>query len=124
MRLEAFIKKVLSSTPKSYAPPPEAVEEYKAAYAKWYEDLSVERKNALRIRRRRTKGTGYELYGFSYFLHIYLTVVSTYRFVSENFKDAVGNSMVEKTTSIAAKWKLVPIEEKQVCCLILGVNSF
>ena len=72
MTLETTFQIVLSFTPKSYGASPEAFKEYKASLDKWYETLSDEAKTALKIRRRRRKGTGFTLYAFSYFLLIYL----------------------------------------------------
>lgn len=86
MALEAPIKKCYPSIPKSYAAPPEAYEEYRASLKKWYEGLSDEAKMALKIQRRRTHGTGFALYGFSAYLSVFLTIVSTYR--SETFREA------------------------------------
>ena len=54
----------------------------------------------------------------------FLTCVSTYRYVSENYKNSEGNTMLEKIVNLSRSWKLVPDDEKKVCCLILGLISF
>ena len=117
---------MLTFTPKAYEAPPEAFAEYKDSLRKWYEGLSVEAKKALKIRRRRKHGTGFALYGFSYFLHIYMffrLIVSTYRFLSETFKDAKGDSLGVKVNDRSAVWKSFSPEKRAVCCLISGVYS-
>jgi hypothetical protein len=67
MVLEVLIKIVFSSTRKAYDSPPEAYKEYKAAAAKWYEQLSPEARKALKKFRMRKTGSGYTLYVFCLF---------------------------------------------------------
>jgi hypothetical protein len=70
----SHLSRMLSST-KPYAPSREALEAHRLALKEWEESLSVEAKRALKLRRRREKGTGYALYGSSDFLLIYLLLI-------------------------------------------------
>ena len=118
----------LTSTPKKYANPPEAYEEYRASLKKWYESLDKETMKAIKTRRRHNVGTGFRLYGFfSCFLIIYpvfLIIESTYRFTSETYKQAKGDNLGEKMADRSAAWKLLEAEKREVCCLASGNTHF
>ena len=70
----SHLSRMLSST-KPYAPSREALEAHRLALKEWQESLSVEAKRALKLRRRRKRGTGHALYESSDFLLIYLLII-------------------------------------------------
>ena len=50
----------------------------------------------------------------------FLTIVSTYRYMSETFKDAIGHDWSSKMAERNATWKSLGPEKREVCCLIPG----
>jgi len=81
---------------QSYAASPDEYEAYKVALENWKSSLTPEAKSALKVRRRRKRGSGHSL------------------FLSETLKDAVGNTFREKMVDRAVAWKLLTSEEKAV----------
>jgi hypothetical protein len=45
-------------------------------------------------------------------------MISTYRFISESFKQTAGDTFGEKMRNLSATWLSLSSEEKEVCCLI------
>ena len=114
---------MLSFASKAYFPPPGAYEEYRANLQKWYESLDDDAKKALKTYRRRKRGSGFGLYGFSYFLLIYpsfLTIVSTYRFISEAWKSSQAGSIGERISELSKVYKSFSDEKRAVCYLFSG----
>jgi len=105
------LSKMLSA--KAYAPSREAIEEYRVSLKNWRDSLSVEAKRALKLRRRREKGTGHSLYK-SFNFSVCLSDYCSYRFISETFKEAVGDNFVEKVKDCARVWKELSSEAKAV----------
>jgi len=91
---------------KSFSPPPGAFEEYKAYATKFHESLSDEAKKALKIRRRRKKSSGFNL------------------FLSENFKTVEGDRIGDKISALSKIWKTFPTEKKAEYTERAKVTSF
>jgi len=79
---------------QKYAPSPEALEAHRLALKEWQDGLSPQAKRALRVRRRREKGTGHAL------------------FLSETFHQATGDTFGEKISERNTVWKSLSDEEK------------
>ena len=64
---------------------------------------------------RKKKGSKYTLYGnFCLSIRFFLTIVSTYRFLSETVKDAKGSGFGERISERAKVWKSLSPEERSV----------